>query len=125
MAGNALRLRGQWRRGVLLTCLAAAGGCIPRESQSILAVDPQASIPAIQEAARQKDRSAVPALVERLGSDDAAIRFYAIVALKEITGQTMDFHYYDDPEQRKLAIQRWQKWIHGTPESRLADTPAR
>jgi hypothetical protein len=87
------------------------GGCIPQESKSIGAVDPMANIPAIQEAARQKDQAAVPALVRELGSDDAAIRFYAIVALRDITGQTMDFRYYDDFEQRKLAIQRWQKWL--------------
>lgn len=108
---------------MLVASLAATQGCIPRESQSINSADPMAAIPAIQEAARKKDRSSVEALVGRLDSDDAAIRFYAIAALQDITGQTMDYHYYDDAEERKLAIQRWQKWIHHeAPSSRPAES---
>ena len=110
---------------MLVACLAATQGCIPRESQSISSVDPMASIPAIQEAARKKDHSAVGALVGQLDNDDPAIRFYAIVALQDITGQTMDYRFYDDPEERKLAIQRWQKWIHEAPASWPADSQPR
>jgi hypothetical protein len=100
------------RRLLIVACLLAAAGCIPQETQSINAVDPQACIPAMQEAARKKDRSAVPALVDRLNSDDAAVRFYAGEALKEITGQTMGYHYYDDLDDRMLAITRWRKWLN-------------
>jgi hypothetical protein len=100
---------GQWRAVLISACFLA--GCIPQETQSIGATDPMASIPAIQEAARKKDQSAVPALIKKLGSDDPAVRFYTIEALKEITGQTMGYRFYDDPDQRKLAIAQWQKWM--------------
>lgn len=99
-----------WRWMLLSACLLTTG-CFPQETRSIGATDPAASIPAIQEAARKRDQSAVPALVKQLASDDPAVRFYAIEALKKITGQTMDYHYYDDVEERKLAIGRWEKWI--------------
>ena len=98
-------------RWIVLSAWLMMTGCFPRESQSIGATDPSASIPAIQEAARKKDRSAVPALIKQLSSDDPAVRFYAIEALKKITGQTMDYHYYEDAEERKEAVRRWDKWL--------------
>jgi HEAT repeat protein len=110
-----------WRWIVLSACLMTAG-CFPHETESIGAIDPAASIPAIQEAARKRDQSAVPALIKQLSSDDPAVRFYAIEALKKITGQTMDYHYYDDADERKPAIERWEKWMtenkHGDTETR-------
>jgi len=101
---------GLWR-GMLVFMCVAAGGCFPRETQSIGAVDPAASIPAMQEAARKKDKTAVPALVKQLSSDDPAVRFYAINALKEITGQTFNYRYFDDAGERKPAVERWEKWV--------------
>src|SRR4051794_31681333 len=101
--------------GWLLSAAAcvAGGGCIPHESQSIGAIDPSSSIPAIQDAARKKDPAAIPALVKQLESDDSAVRFYAIKALRDITGQTFDYHYFDDADQRKPALLRWQAWAAG------------
>jgi len=98
-----------WRGIVLSACL-IAGGCTPREDRSIVAVDPLNSIPAIQQAARDKDRRAVPDLVKQLDNDDPAIRFYAISALKDITGETFDYHYFDDKPRRKPAVEKWQQW---------------
>ena len=98
-----------WRGVVLSACL-IAGGCTPREDRSILAVDTLNSIPAIQDAARNKDRKAVPKLIKQLDNDDPAIRFYAICALHDITGQTFGYHYYDDKPERKAAIKKWQEW---------------
>lgn len=98
-------------RGILITACLAAGGCIPRESQSIGAVDPMASIPAIQRAAETNDRSAIPALVAQLNNDDPAIRFYAFCALRRMTGNSFDYRYYDDVDERRPAIERWQKWL--------------
>src|SRR5258708_4132819 len=98
-------------RGILLSaCLLAGGGCIPREAQSIGATDPASSIPAIQEAARKRDRAAIPALVRQLDSDDPAVRFYSIKALRDITGQTFEYHYFGDADERKPAVLRWQAW---------------
>ncbi len=98
-----------WRGMVLSACL-IAGGCTPREDRSILAIDPLNSVPAIQEAARRKDRKAIPDLIKQLDNDDPAIRFYAISALTDIAGETFGYHYFDDKPRRKPAIEKWQQW---------------
>ena len=97
-------------RGMLLSACLIAGGCTPREDRSILAVDPLNSIPAIQQAARSKDRRAIPDLVKQLENDDPAIRFYAISALRDITGQTFGYHYFDDKPHRKASVEQWRQW---------------
>lgn len=101
-------------RGVVLAACLAAGGCFPRESQSIAAVDPMNSIPAIQKAAETNNRAAIPALVAQLNNDDPAIRFYAFGALQRMTGKTFDYRYYDDVDERRPAIGRWQQWLKQT-----------
>jgi hypothetical protein len=95
--------------GVFSACL-IAGGCTPREDPSISAIDPLNSIPAIQDAARQKDRRAIPGLIRQLDNDDPAIRFYVISALRDLTGQTFGYHYYDIAGERKPAVRLWQDW---------------
>ena|ERR1700730_11957431 len=97
-------------RGMVLSACLVAGGCTPREDRSITAIDPLNSIPAIQDAARNKDRHAIPALVKQLDNDDPAIRFYAISALRDITGETFGYHYFDNGVVRKPAVQKWQEW---------------
>jgi len=101
---------GVWRGLLVATCLLTCG-CVPREGQSIGAVDPLNNIPAIQRAAAEKDEKAVPALVDQLNSDDPAVRFYAIEALRRITGQTFDYVYYDEMDERKPAMERWRHWL--------------
>jgi hypothetical protein len=98
-------------RGVLLALCLAACGCFPRESRSIDAVDPMSSIPAIQRAAETSNRRAIPALVGQLNNDDPAIRFYAFGALQRMTGNSFDYRYYDDVDQRRPAVERWQQWL--------------
>ena len=98
------------RGALVLACLLACG-CFPREQQFIGAVDPLNNIPAIQKAAETKDGKAVPALVGQLNNDDPAVRFYAIQALGRITGQTFDYHFYDDVDQRRPAIARWKAYV--------------
>jgi hypothetical protein len=78
--------------------------------------DPGIKIPAIKKAVREKDRSVVPRLVEELSSDDPAVRFYAIGALEELTGQTLGYQYFEDDEGRKPAIQKWKKWLADQPK---------
>jgi hypothetical protein len=98
-------------RGVVIAACLASGGCFPRESQTIGAIDPMSSIPAIQKAAESRNQNAVPALVAQLNNDDPAIRFYAFGALERITGQTFDYRYFDDVDERRPAIERWQRWL--------------
>ena len=70
---------------MILLAGAAACGCFPQESRHVGAVDPVNNIP--------------------------AIRFYAIESLYRITGKTFDYHYYDDENERRPAVKRWQKWM--------------
>ena len=99
-------------RGILLAACLAAGGCFPRESQSIGAADPMNSIPAIQQAAATNDQQAVPALVKQLNNDDPAIRFYAFGALQRMTGNSFGYRFYDDVDERRPAVKRWQQWLN-------------
>lgn len=97
----------------MAACAAAACGCTPREPRRIGAMDPMANIPAIQEAAREHDRAAIPQLVRQLESDDPAVRFYAIEALRKLTGETLGYRFYDDADERRPAVQRWKRYASG------------
>lgn len=108
----------QWRGLVLSACAGAACGCFPREQQHIGATDPTSNIPAIQEAARNKDYHSVPQLVKQLDNDDPAVRFYAIQALQDLTGQTFEYLYYAGPDERRPAVQRWKQWALERKEGR-------
>ena len=89
----------------------ALSGCASPEKPSLSSKDPNLLIPAMQEAARTHDEQAVGQLVVDLESDDPAIRFYAIRALKEITGNTLGYRYYDEDAERKPAVKRWKQWL--------------
>lgn len=99
------------RAGSVVAAGLIGGGCVPSETVRIGATDPAADIPAMQDAARAHDLAAVPALVDQLDSDDPAIRFYAIQSLRELTGNTFDYRYYDDAERRRPAVARWRRWL--------------
>ena len=105
--------------------LAAACGCSPREPQRIGATDPTANIPAIQEAARENDRAAIPQLVRQLESDDPAVRFYAIEALQRLTGETFGYRFYDDADERRPAVERWKRYAAGVSKDGRGDAVTR
>ena len=69
--------------------------------------NPAAKLYAIEYAAREGDRSAIPQIVEQLDSDDPAVRSLAISALRQLTGETFGYRDYDPPELRRQAIDRW------------------
>lgn len=66
---------------------------------------------AILQAGREKDRKAVPYLVDRLGDSYAEVRFAAIVALKKITGTNRGYRYWAPTADREQAIARWRQWL--------------
>jgi hypothetical protein len=101
----------RWQGLVLSVCAAAVCGCFPREQQRIGALDPTSNIPAMQDAARDKDYKSIPQLVRQLDNDDPAVRFYAIQALQQLTGQTFGYQFYDDAVERRPAVRRWQQWV--------------
>jgi hypothetical protein len=93
--------------------IAGAAGCsAPKPPPNIADADPQVKIAGIKQAAERKDRSALPALVEQLNSDDPAVRFFAIEALERFTGgDRLGYAYWADDEERKPAVGRWQEWL--------------
>jgi len=88
----------------------------PRPPVSIKNEDTDIKVLAIKKAAREKDKSAIPQLVEELSNDDPAVRFYAIEALEELTGQTMDYKYFEDEDGRKEAVDKWKTWLAQRPK---------
>ena len=100
------------RRGVMFVWLPfLAGGCFGHPPYKIGDPDPDSNIPAMKIAALSHDAKSQAALVQQLSSDDPAVRFYAIDALRRLTGQTFGYRYYDDDEDRKPAVERWKRWL--------------
>jgi HEAT repeat protein len=93
--------------------IGSAGCTAPRPRPSLTSDNPEARIPAIREAAAERDLSAAPRLVDALESDDPAVRFYAIEALERMTGQTMGYQFYAGEADRQDAVKRWRHWLEG------------
>lgn len=68
---------------------------------------PSSRLFAAERAVLGGDQSAIPHLIDGLASDDPAVRFTSIHALERLTGQTYEYHYYQTPEHRQAAINRW------------------
>ncbi|MCK4660053.1 MAG: HEAT repeat domain-containing protein [Phycisphaerae bacterium] len=101
-------------------CLAAAcgvffwGGCGGDASQlrmSLESPDPSVRALAIVRATDQGDQSIVPFLVDRLEDEDAAVRFYAILGLEELTGDRLGYHYMDSEAKRRASVERWRRFL--------------
>jgi len=104
------------RAGILVVAVAvAAGGCFSPEPKSLNSDSAPSAVPAIKDAAARNDRKAIPRLVDDLDDSDPAIRFAAITALQKMTGQTLDYRYYDDGVARRPAVARWRRWLADHP----------
>src|SRR4051812_50191371 len=91
----------------LLAGLAVCGCAHPREPIRFDSPDVNARIAAIRRAARTGDKSAAPHLVVALDDEDPAVRFYAIEALRRLTGERKGYDYFDDdPGLRRPAVRR-------------------
>ena len=89
--------------------------------RSIVNDDPAVKIPEIREAVDRGDQSVVPQLVKDLNSDDSAVRFYAIEALRRLTGETFDYDWtLADRHARQPAIERWNAYVQANTRSRAA-----
>lgn len=99
----------------LIAAGAGTGACSnPRAEKDVRNPDPLGKIPAYKEAVREGDRSAVRQMVEDLDSDDPAIRMFAIIALRRLTnGETFGYEYFEDEDQRRPAVERWEAWLAG------------
>ncbi|MGH7179237.1 MAG: hypothetical protein ACREJC_17805 [Tepidisphaeraceae bacterium] len=96
----------------LFFILLIAWGCsAPRGPLVVTDPDPSVKIPAIKKSVETHDTKAAAQLVKDLDSDDPAVRFYAIDALRRLTGQTFGYVYYEDEEERADAVKKWQQWL--------------
>ena len=92
--------------------LAAGVGCqAPRGPVSIHSDDPDLKIQAMKRDAAERNPTDNPTLVRDLDSDDAAIRFYAVNTLRQVTGDDFGYRFYDDADVRKPAVARWRAWL--------------
>jgi hypothetical protein len=108
-----MKRRSQWKicqTGIWLALLCA--GCQdPRGPVTINSDDPDLKINAIQQDVCNQDKKDLPALVENLDCDDAAIRFYSIQALRRLTHDDFGYRYYETEENRAPAFELWKKWL--------------
>jgi hypothetical protein len=93
-------------------------GCFTPDPKSLNSENPSSAVPAIKQAADKNDRSAIPRLIADLDDNDSTIRFAAISALQQMTGQTYDYHYYADVSERKPAVAQWHKWLAEHPNGK-------
>jgi HEAT repeat protein len=108
---------------MLFKCMSAgilglvAGSCAPVIQPSLNSSDPQARINAVIEAAERQDRAAVPHLVDLLDDDDAAVRFFAVLALEKMTGTRRGYDYAAPAWERAEAVERWRHWLRDEAEA--------
>ncbi|XAM01412.1 HEAT repeat domain-containing protein [Phycisphaeraceae bacterium D3-23] len=118
---------------LLLGLLLVQAGC----SQSKIAGNGRAGdapdrIPAL---VRQADplnasgQDGINTLIHALDDDDPAVRLFAVQALRERTGQSFGYRYYDSADRRRPAVRRWRDWADaqddpGTPSPGTPGTPA-
>ena len=107
---------------LVIAAAALAVGCAvnsPDLYRRFQAEDPSVRIAAAVEAGRTKDPQAVSYLIDRLNDSEPDVRFFSYVALKNITGSTMDYHYYDSASKREHAIERWREWLSDKQAARF------
>jgi hypothetical protein len=110
------RLMGQkagWQQLLVVIAGTLASCRAPRPAPNVADPDPQVKIAGIKQAAERKDRSALPALVDSLDSDDPAVRFFAIAALERFAGTRFGYEYYWEQDERKESLARWREWLKG------------
>lgn len=104
----------------LAAILLVACGCrSPGEPGScdIQSMDVGERVAAIRRAAAQRDRSAVPHLVDRLEDEDVVVRFAAIMALEDLTGRRFGYSYGGGSRLRAEAVARWRQFVAGEESS--------
>lgn len=81
-------------------------------------------IMAVKAAGEAKDVGAVPLLVDRLEDEDAAVRFFSIIALEKITGRRFGYNYSQPSRERAAAIVRWRDYVRKGEYTAAAEPPA-
>jgi hypothetical protein len=104
------RAGNRWLASAAVCCCLCAG-CQDRGPVSIHSDDPDLKINAIQRDAATNNKQDIATMVEDLNSDDPAMRFYSIEALRRLTREDFGYRYYENDDQRAPAIARWKEWL--------------
>ncbi len=120
LSNSALTMLALLPAWIVVGCAAPAES-LPAKFQN---ADPQVRIEAIREAGQTRNTAAVPYLIDRLSDSQADIRLFAIMALRDITGQTHGYNVYEPAPQRAAAIARWRQWLSERSGSVAATQPA-
>jgi len=87
--------------------------------------DPSVRLAAIHRAGREKVPEAVPYLVDRLTDSEEEVRFFAIIALKRITGMDHGYRYSDSGARREQSVERWRQWLTRGRRKAASTRPAK
>ncbi len=115
---------------VFMTIINICAGCVTKLPEKVGIKDLQSNNPAVQVlaikwAGDNKVQKAVPLLVDLLESQDASVRFYAILALKKITGKTLGYNYAEDASSRAKGVENWRKFLKSeTKNKQSPKTPS-
>ena len=98
---------------ITILIIMLSGGCLqterPISPADLENPDPVVKIRAIKWAGENKDAQAVPKLLELSQDEDQAVRFYAVIALRNITQTDLGFDYQADARRRAEAVNYWKK----------------
>ena len=105
------------RRWVWLLCVSALGGCGPGAEGTLYErlqdENPTVRAQAAVQAGTQRDRAAIPYLIDRLTDREPAVRMFAILALEKITGERRGYRPVGPDAQQVEAARRWRQWWQG------------
>jgi len=98
---------------VLITLMLAGCGPFDRKFglSDLESPDTRVRIMAIKWAGDNKISPAVPELVDFLQNEDKSVCFYAIEALRRITGTDHGYDYKAAPHIRAAAVKRWREFL--------------
>ncbi len=99
---------------VFAVLVLAGGGCDePRPALSLNSPDSAIKIEAMKQIVRERHRDVktLKELVAELDNRDSAVRLFAYLSLNTLTGQSFDYNWTDESEQRKPAVAQWRNWV--------------
>ncbi len=85
--------------------------------------DPQIRLQAVVQVTEAGDPASVPDLLRRLDDDDDAVRYYAHIGVKRLTGQDLGFRPYAARAERAAAVRRWWTWYEQHSAASTASAP--
>jgi hypothetical protein len=109
-----------------LLALLLPAGCTDTPEQTgnpridLKSSDPHVKVIAAQEAARKRDPSTIPQLIDLLGDEEQWVRYNAHMALNVIVGPKDEFgyNYLDPPKKRAEGIRKYREWYASTQSAK-------